>query len=211
MVKEVDMAEKGAERLAIVPTAKNSGHGCTRRRDPGEKEINSDEWSGYFKGVRGDLVFFDADDGVNGGLGFAIYDAKTAKKIFDDVALGPLEFIDSQAKPLTLRYTRVVEGKCVIPKEPAACWDQISRKLGLDASRAPDCQAGYEKSAHDMAKGRCQAQNADNADCLAKELPLAENQAAGSPSVIVYRVELVLETDPAVHALEGEVRCWPAD
>ena len=58
MVKEVDMGEKGAERLAIVPVRKNEMHTCSRLRDPGEREISSDDWSGYFMGVKGHLVFF---------------------------------------------------------------------------------------------------------------------------------------------------------
>lgn len=210
MVKEVDMGEKGAERLAIVPIDKTFGHICTRRHDPGEKEISSDGWSGYFKGVKGDLVFFDADDGWNGGLGFAIYNAKTAGKIFDDVALGPLELTERDSL-LLLRYTRVADGGCVMPKDSAACWEKISKKLGLAEQKPPDCQAGYDKSAKELAKGRCQAQNADNTECLAKELPLAQSQAADASSVIVYPVELVLDPAPQLHAVKGELRCWPSD
>ncbi len=210
MVKEVDAGEKGAERLAIVP-GKTRDHTCSRLREPGEKEISSDEWTGYFKGAKGDLVFFDADDGWNGGMGFAIYDAKTGKKIFDDVAWGALEFADRQDKTVVVRYTRVVDAGCVVPKEHAACWDAIKKKLALDSVSVPDCKAGYEKSAQEMAKGRCQAQNADSAQCLAKELPLARTQAADAPSVIVYPVELMLEPSPIVRPVDGEVRCWPSD
>lgn len=211
MVKEVDLGEKGAERLAIVPTDKTTDRACTRRHDPGEREINSDDWSGYFKGVKGNLVFLDADDGWNGGLGFAIFDARTAKKIFDDVALGELKLIDRSDRTLAIQYTRVADGGCVMLKDAGACWEKISTKLGLDGREAPDCKAGYEKSAREMAKGRCQAQHADNAQCLEKELPLAESQAADAPSVIVYPVELVLESEPVVHPVAGDLRCWPSD
>jgi hypothetical protein len=205
MVKQVDAGEKGAERLAIVP-GKIKDHTCSRLRDQGEKEINSDEWTGYFKGVKGDLVFFDADDGVNGGMGFAVFSAKTGKKVFDDVALGPLQLSTGEDKSVTMTYTRLVEGDCVIPKEQAACWDKIKQKLALD-NAAPDCKGGYEKSAQEMAKGRCQAQKADNPECLAKEIALARQQANDSPSVISYPVEVVLSSEPAIKPANGKVGC----
>jgi hypothetical protein len=211
MVKEVDMAEKGAARLAIAPAIKSKLRTCSRLRDEGEKEINSDEWTGYFKGVKGDLVFFDADDGVNGGMGFAVFSAKTARKIFDDVALGPVQLSTREDKVVTLTYTRLAAGDCVIPKEQAACWDKIKQKLSLDSAAAPDCKAGYEKSAQEMARGRCQAQKADNPECLAKEITLARQQANDSPSVISYPVEVVLGPEPAIKPANGNVGCWPAD
>lgn len=210
MVKEVDMGEKGAQRLAIV-LGKSKDHICSRLRDPGEKVINSDDWSGYFKGVKGDLVFFDADDGVNGGLGFAVYDSKTLKKVFDDVALGELTFSDSGGAQTTLAYTRVADGGCIVPKEQNSCWDKIKTKFGLENASAPDCKAGYENSAQELAKGRCQAQNAANPQCLAKEIELARRQTNDANSVIAYPVEVVLSANPAVKPTAGNARCWPSD
>jgi hypothetical protein len=212
MVKEVDMGEKGAERLAIVPAAnhKDKDHTCSRLRDLNEKEISSDEWTGYFKGVKGDLVFFDADDGWNGGTGFAVYNAKTGKKVFEDVAAGPLEFPDS-GKLVSIKYTRIVAGDCVLPKEPAPCWAKISQKLELAGASAPDCKAGYEKSAQDLAKGRCQAQHAENDQCLSREISLARKQTSDSPSVVSYPVELVFNPDPVLKPAGGDVACRPAD
>jgi hypothetical protein len=212
MVKEVDIGEKGAERLAIVPVTnrKDKEHTCSRLRDVGEKEISSDEWSGYFKGVKGDLVFFDADDGWNGGMGFAVYDPKTGRKVFEDAAVGPLQFSDGGAL-VSLKYTRLVAGGCVLPKDPAACWDKISSRLDLNRAAAPDCQAGYEKSAQALAKGRCQAKNADNDQCLSRELSLARQQTNDSPSAVSYAVELVFGPEPEIKPLGGAVLCWPAD
>jgi hypothetical protein len=210
MVKEVDRGEKGAERLAIVP-GKDKAHTCSRLRDPGEKAVNPDDWSGYFKGVKGDLVFFDADDGVNGGMGFAVYDSRTMQKIFDDVALGELQFPGTAGTQMTIAYTRVADGGCVVPKEEAACWEKIRNKLGLTNASAPDCKAGYDSSAQQLAKGRCQAQSADNSQCLAKEIDLARRQANDANSVIAYPVEVVLGASPAIKPAEGNIRCWPAD
>jgi hypothetical protein len=211
MVKEVDLGEKGAQRLAIVPTGKNKLQTCSRMRDPGERAINPDDWSGYFMGVKGDLVFFSADDGWNGGMGFAIYDARTGRKIFDDVALGDLEFTNPPGAATSLRYIRVVDGGCVIPKEQTACWDSIRKKFDLEAASQPDCKNGYEKSAEALAKGRCQAQKADNPECLAKEMSLARQQANDANSVIAYPVEVVVGTNPTVKPLAGDLHCWPAD
>src|SRR5260370_28648838 len=74
MVKEVDLGEKGADRLAIVPVEKGKTTRCTKSQDPAEKVVKADEWSGYFKGVKDNFVFFNADDGMNGGMPFAVYD-----------------------------------------------------------------------------------------------------------------------------------------
>jgi hypothetical protein len=211
MVKEVDMGEKGAERLAIVPAPKNKLHTCSRMREEGERAVNPDEWTGYFKGVKGSLVFFDADDGVNGGMGFAVFDSKTGKKLWDDVALGSLEITESADKAVSLRYTRIVDGGCILPKEQPACWEKIRARLGLENAAAPDCKAGYERSAQEMAKGRCHAQNNDSDQCLAKEITLARQQANDSPSVVSYAIEVLLKPGPVAKPTGGEVRCWPSD
>jgi hypothetical protein len=219
MVKEVDFGEKGASRLAIVPSSKRNLPPCSRLRDQTEKVVNPDDWSGYFKGVKGNLVFFDADDGVNGGMGFAVYDAKTGAKIFDDTALGELDFPDTNsgtptgapAKAVTLQYVRVVDGGCAVPKDPSGCWDKIRTRLGLGNAAAPDCKAGYEQSAQELAKGRCQAKNNDNAQCVAKEIALARQQAGAANSVIVYPVETVLASNGTVKPAPGDLRCRPAD
>ena len=210
MVKEVDLGEKGAERLAIVPAGKTAVS-CVRARTRTEKMINPDEWSGYFKGVKGNLVFFDADDGWNGGVGFAVYNAKTVKKIFEDVALGELTFSDASGPDVSIAYTRVVDGGCNLPKDQDACWSSIQKKLSLDAAAAPDCKAGYEKSAQEMAKARCAANPKADPECMDKELPLARQQASDASSVISYPVSVVLSPNPAVKPLAGDVRCWPSD
>jgi hypothetical protein len=211
MVKEVDLREKGASRLAIVPIAKGVVPGCTRARGATEKVISSKDWTGYFKGVKNDFVFFDADDGVNGGVGFAIYDAKTGQKFFEDTALGSLEFGEAQNKQLSLRYVRVLDGECAIPKEKTACWEGIKQKIGVEDVSMPDCEKGYEESAQSMAKGRCEAQNTNNSDCLAKEVKIAREQWSDASSIISYPVEVVLGAHPAIKPTTGAMKCWPAD
>jgi hypothetical protein len=208
MVKEVDLKEKGAERLAVIPAGKVPPP-CTRTHGQTEKVVK--DWSGYFKGVKGDLVFFDADDGWNGGMGFVVYDAKTVKRVFEDVAQGDLQFSASGTPKITLKYMRVVDAECDVTKEQATCWLRVQKRFGLEALAAPDCNTGYEKSAQELAKGRCQAQSSDNPQCLAKEIELARRQTIDAPSVIAYPVEVVLNPKPAIKTVAGSVGCWPAD
>lgn len=211
MVKEVDLGEKGADRLAIIPVVPGTVPRCTRAQSRSEKVINSDEWSGYFKGVKSGLVFFDADDGVNGGLGFAVYDPRTGKKIFEDSALGALDFQEAPAGRIAFRYIRVFESKCVLPQEPNACWAEIQKATGLQNASLPDCKTGYEKSAQEMAKGRCQAQGQNDQPCLAKEIKLARDQTKDAPSVIAYPVEVVLGSATEIKPRPGDLQCWPSD
>src|ERR1700761_2785037 len=85
MVKQVDEGEEGAEQLSIVPAANPAKPPpCQRDNLPDEKVVPPDEWSGYFKGVKGDYVLFEAEDGVNGAVGFAVFAAASGKKLFED-------------------------------------------------------------------------------------------------------------------------------
>lgn len=211
MVKELDLGEKGAARLAIVPIKHRVVPPCTRTKSKTEMVVNPDDWSGYFKGVKGDLVFFDADDGSNGGMPFAIYDSHTGKKIFEDSALGSLEFLDAPASQISFRYKRVLENQCVLPKDPGGCWAQIQKTIGLENATMPDCKKGYEDSAQNLAKGRCQAQNTDTPQCLDKEIPLARDQTKDANTVISYPVDVTLSPKPTITPLKGELGCWPSD
>lgn len=211
MVKEVDLGEKGADRLAIVPIPKGVVPRCTRAKGKTEMVVNPDEWSGYFKGVKGELVFFDADDGVNGGVGFAVYDGNIGKKIFEDVALGSLDFPETHDSRVSVRYVRVFDSQCNVLQDEAGCWAKIKNAIGLDNATMPDCKKGYEKSAHDLAKGRCQAQNTDTPQCLARELPLATSQTKDANSIIAYPVEVILGPQATIKPVGGDLRCWPSD
>lgn len=210
MVREIDQGEKGAAELAIIPDS-HAVLRCSQAKYKSAMVVNADEWSGYFKGVKDNLVFFDADDGWNGGMGFAVYEAKTGKKLFSDSAVGSLSFVDRADKVVAIKYDRVIESECVIHKASSECWQKIRKDLGLEAEGPPDCKAGYEKSAMRLAKGRCHAHNTNNPECLEKEITLARKQTDESPSVIVYPAEVVLGTNPVVKPLPGDVRCWPAD
>jgi len=209
MVKEVDLGEKGAASLSIV-TTKHTAPSCTRKRLAGEVVITWKTWSGYFLGVKDRFVFFDASDGTNGGMGFAVFDSATSAKLFEDVRLGELEFEQTSGQPVTLRYRRMEDPECSLLTDPDACWDKIKKLLGDDVAK-PDCRKGYEKSAHDLAKGRCEAQGKADPDCMARELKLATEQTSQATSIIAYPVERILGPKPAIRNVAGATQCWPSD
>jgi hypothetical protein len=210
MVKEVDMGEVGAERLAILPvTPQNTGK-CTRSRSKEELVIPIKEWSGYFMGVKNGYVFFSADDRVNSAGPFAIFDSRTGKKLFEDSAKANINFATRPDQTVAMQYVRVITDGCFILKD-ATCWQRMAAKYGLDSAAAPDCKKGYEASAEEMAKGRCQGKKGPLAVCVEKERPLALQQVLESPSVISYPVEVELSAMPTVKPAGASAGCWPAD
>lgn len=86
VVMEYDEGQKGAEWQAIVPIQNGIVPACIEPNKEGRRIIKTGEWGGYFKGVKENLVFFDAADGADGGIPFAVYDSGTGKKIFADSA-----------------------------------------------------------------------------------------------------------------------------
>lgn len=209
MVKEVDMGEVGAERLGILMIKPQSAGKCVKAADPAETIIKSDDWSGYFMGVKKNYVFFGAADRINGALPFAVFDATTGKKIFEDSAKDDIAFSSLPEGSISMSYLRVVGEDCFILKE-AGCWERMRSKYKLGNSQAPDCRQGYAASAEAMAKERC-SETKEKIACMARERPLALSQAEEAPSVISYPVEVTLGAAVAVKPAGGEIRCWPAD
>jgi hypothetical protein len=142
-VKEVDLGELGAEQLSIIPVAQGAKRPvCKRDNIDSEIVIPGDEWSGYFWGVKGGYVFFSAEDGWNGGMGFAVFDMN-AKKLFEDAAK-TWHSIQAVGPGATLRYQRVYEAPCSLKGEDGAgCWQQIQKDTGLASASEPDCSATY--------------------------------------------------------------------
>jgi hypothetical protein len=212
-VKQVDDGEVGAAQLSIVPLAAGAKPVCQRKNVPGEKVVNPGDWSGYTKGVKGDYVFFDADDGVNGGLGFAIVAAATGKKLFEDSVMGNLKSVTLAGGVLTMRYARSFAGDCSVPHEGASCWSKIAAAAGQTTAKQPDCAAGYLKAKNEMAKGRCEADRKSGPACMASALKELDRQKWDeAPSVIVYDAETVLRPDGATTRPVGAPSaCHPSD
>jgi hypothetical protein len=213
MVKQIDEGEVGAAQLSIVPGEAAHKPACQRANLPAEKVIDVKDWSGYFKGVKGDYVFFDAGDGVNGASGFAVFAAADAKKLMEDSALGDLQGAALDGATLTLHYKRSFSADCSAPHDGAGCWTKIAAATGLDAHAQPDCAAGYLKAKNELAKGRCEAQGKSNAACLVAALKEIDAQRWDeAPSVVVYDAETVLQPgQSATKPLGGDLACHSSD
>lgn len=213
-VKQLDLGEVGAAELAILPLAGGAKPPCRRSASPGEIVIPSKEWSGYFKGVRSGYVFFDAEDGTNGGLGFAVFDGRTGKKLFEDLAVGALRTAKTSAGAIRVRYRRVFAGSCSVPQAGAKCWAEMAAGMpGVRTAPPPDCRAGYAKAKAAMAKGRCEARQKPSPGCFAAEMKrLDEQRWNEAPSVVAYDVEAEIgRSRQSMRALGGVLSCWPAD
>lgn len=197
MVKQLtNQWNKGALYLSFV-RFDQARPACVKEHSPAEKVLDYSEWSGYFRGlVKGDLIFFDADDGEDGGMPFAVYDSKTRKKIFEDNAYyvwmwnsklrpRPSPFNDVRVRTtqdgnVVLTYLRVLGTECDIPIKGSECWPALVQKLGLKTAAAPSC------------------------------VRWEEFQTAGT-SAVAYPIETSLFPMPVTKAISGPVRCWPAD
>jgi len=194
VVKEYDAGQKGAEWLAIVPVEKEATPACTASHAAREKVIEGGEWSGSFKGAKGNLVFFYASDGTNGGMPFVIYDARTGTKIFQDSAFDSTclhnkvvvllfnrpRVTSAPDGQVSLEYLRVVEADCDLHTEAAACWEPLRKKLELKSAQMPVC-SGY------------------------KGIPTRW------ASAIAYPVEVLMFPQPVIKTIAGPVKCWPVD
>lgn len=185
MVKQVDLGEEGAEQLSILHVQKGqTDPPCSRANAKDEIVIDSKTWSGYFEGVKGDFVFFHAEDGFNDGLSFAVFNGWDGYKLFEDaakldksvIAFAEIKLlIDPKSDPETairLRYRRVYVAQCSLRADEKDCWKNIQQITGLTEAMPPSCEAAYEAEK--------------------KRLPKYANMVDTYPSNITYEVEVVL-------------------
>jgi len=211
MVKEIDEGEVGAAQLSILPAVPKPL--CQRQNIATEKVVDPKDWSGYVEGAKGDFVFFTADDGVNGALGFAVY-APSGKKLFEDAAVGDLHSLTVSGSTLTARYVRSFAGTCSVLKEGDSCWTKIAAAAHLDPAAKPDCKGGYQEAEQELAAARCKEDGkTGNAACIAaavKEIKAQKWDEA--PSVMEYEAETVLTESAATTKATGAVKaCHPSD
>lgn len=195
VVKEYDNeGQKGAQWVSIVPIEKGTAPACARTHASGEKIFKWPEWSGYFKGVKGNLVFLNDPDGTDGGMPFTIYDFRTGNKIFRDSAydsgmwtkkpasspFNHLRFRGTQDGDFTMTYLRVVEADCDLHTEKSACWERVRKRLELKSVQMPVC-TGYEEI------------------------------SSRYVSALAYPVEVSLFPQPVTKTIAGPVKCWPVD
>jgi hypothetical protein len=191
VVKEIDMGEVGAADLSITAI---SGEAPKCERDIAhEVNIDPETWSGYFKGVRGDFVFFDGEDGLNGGMPFAVFSGKTGRKLFSDTRKGDAyAAIEDADGALTLRYRRVWLAPCSMMADAKGCWKRIVATTSLGETAPPDCTAAYKKEM--------------------ERSPKFASDVHALPSVISFEVEarhaggkLTIAPRP------GPIECWLPD
>lgn len=194
LIKQYDEGEKGAEWLSFVPMQADHPKRCELSHDPAEHVVEPNEWSGYFWGVKGNLVFFTAADGTDGGMPFAIYDSNTGKKVFEDSAywssmwtvkppdspFNNLRVFRGADGQVTLKYLRVTGTDCDLHSEGASCWAQLRAHLQLKQTNMPVC-TGYK------------------------------NISTRYSSSLAYPVETVLLPEPATKTTDGPLKCWPVD
>jgi hypothetical protein len=213
-VKQLDQGEVGAAELAILPLSAPAQPPCERAAAKGEIVIPGKDWSGYFKGVRHGFVLFDADDGTNGGLGFAVFDGDSGKKLFEDLAVGDMHAAGPAEDGITLRYRRAAAASCSLLTGGAACWEKtVAAVPELKEAGRPDCAAGYRAAKTAMAQARCEAHGEKDAACLGREMQLLDKQRWDeSPSVIGYEAEArITRTGHTVARLGRDLSCWPSD
>jgi hypothetical protein len=189
MVKEVDLGEKGAEKLAITP----QNAACKRDAAKDEKVVK-DDIAGYFLGVKGNFAFFQGSDGWNGGMPFVVYDAKTMKRLFEDSFEGEdFHSIDTDGTNLTLNFRRSYTADCSLYLDGGDCAARLRKMIGLGGiAKIPECGPAYEAEK--------------------KRTPDYAKEIEQLPSVISY--EAVLKFDGKmvnVSPLAGDTGCHVPD
>lgn len=185
-MKELDLGEKGAAGLYIA-----SSEGPCQLNPTLDRKIE-DDIAGYLWGAVGPYAFFRGADGWNGGMPFVVYDARTGKRLMEDVIAGEFSGLSLAGEELTLRYRRTFAASCSLVAQADTCAASIRKELGLAADRPmPDCRSAYKP--------------AIDAD------PNAAKAIEAWPSVVDYPVERKLSASgTSLVAAEGELTCRPA-
>ena len=219
MVKEIDTAEVGDDQISVLPLQSSVERpACQAANRPGEKIVPTDTWGGYFLGVKAGWLFLSAEDGVNGGMGFAVMRSdEPSRLLFQDLATPDhdrvgLRAVSVEGDRLRLRYTRLYASPCSVQADGATCWARIVAETHVPPSPVPDCAAGYLRAKRELAAGRCEAQSHQgDADCLSKELAGMADWDT-SPSVVGYDVDVVVGPGGGqMTAMGAAGSCWPAD
>jgi len=185
MVKEVDLGEKGADRLAITP----QNAACKRAPAKDEKVVKDDS-AGYFLGAKGNFVFFQAADGWNGGMPFVVYDAKSMKRLFEDSFEGEdFGSVATDGTGLTVTFRRSYTADCSLYLDGGDCAARLRQVIGLGGvAKLPDCGPAYEAEK--------------------KRTPDYAKEIEQLPSVIGYEAELKFDgMKVTVSPLAGDTSC----
>ncbi len=208
-VKEIDEREVGAAQLSILPRT-GAAPPCRRANLPGEQVIAEDVWQGYFAGAWGDMAVFDAADGVNGAMAFAIFRPGDSKPRYTAAAFGSPAFTPAPGGGV-LRFSRMVAGDCSVVIDGAACAQRIAAAAGVAPIKVEACRAGYDAEKRAMARARCADRKRSDAACIAAELSGMASWDA-SPSVLAIPFAVTFRDGTADARPQGApTACRPAD
>jgi len=211
-VKQFDIGEIGAE-LSIIPIQANLVPACERAKQMNEYVIPGDFWTGYFKGVKSDFIFFDDSDGNNGGMKFMVLRQSDNKKLFEDTAENGFQSISVKNGQLEMRYLRVFVSDCSMVSAEDVCRDSIEKKIQVSLEPLSFCGKQYEAAKRSLAKARCEAQSETSWACIDTELTNINAQKWDeAPTVVVYGVEVSIgDAAPILKPRGKAMDCHPAD
>jgi hypothetical protein len=192
MAKQVDLGEVGAEEQTVTQFSRGAKPPACEARIKNEILIKPTEWSGYFDGAKGEFLFYDAGDGVNGGMPFAVF-AKSGKKLFEDSRQGDsFGAVTLENGALVLRYRRVWLAPCSLYADVKGCWKKITAATALAGTARPDCSAKYREAM--------------------QAWPRSAESTERLPTVIAYNAEArFLRGKLAIKPRPGNVQCWLED
>lgn len=190
LVKQLDLRQKGAEWVGIVPIPKGEAPKCNQAKEKSEIRLDQKDWEGYFSGVVGNLVFIDDADGLNGSIGYVVFDATSGRELFRDQAERKIKMkggrlvwegqrLRIERSPHgapVLSYIRAYFADCSLQKDGAACWSKIRAATKLPAMAVPACTGEFKDDPDD-------------------------------PSVVFFPVRVVLGSHPEPEVMPGRVRC----
>jgi hypothetical protein len=152
MVKEIVLDQPGDEQISIVPTTAPAPSACQRANVPNEIVLDS---FGVFGDAKSHYLFLLAAETFGLQDGFAVFDARTGKQLFDDLSMKnePFKSVAIEGSKLTMEYKRVVPLECSLSSDPkndgAACWEKTRAQLHLDMPM-PDCSGIADDIAYDV-------------------------------------------------------------
>ena len=208
MVKEVDdPGQIGAGPVSIISFNKDAEKPeCDQNSAQGEQELNT----GSFQGAKDDFVFFDTDEEGEGDR-FDVFSAEGVK-IFEDSSdkMGNItaKFIAPKTRSgqenddhtiVGLSYQRVYPAPCSLRSDAKNCWERIQKVTGLTEKLPQACAEAYENAEKGL-------------QTRTKDFNVKDFE--DDPSVIVYEVEVVLDSRNSVlraAPISKVTACYPAE
>lgn len=203
MVKELDdPGMKGTRWVTVTHISKGQYPPCRKAHSSSEDLLRSE--GDFFLGIKEHFLFLEAPDGLDSGMQFHVLDDLTHEhEVFRDTALfweggkwiPLLSFGQAADGKLRIRYRRVVEGDCSIPKDGIACWNKLKARYGLGDAPIPKCLYYAE------------AGKRNDVDTELGYPPVD----ISVQSALAYPVEVTLSGRPTIKVLTGQIRCTPED